>query len=103
MQFPGIISEKKKLFVIVFGIMAAIIIFMVIKNLVFTTEENEEVNLPTFLKESSIKIERVDIKKLDVEVFASDKYQDLKDNKIKPPSIDELNKEKGKINPFKPE
>lgn len=102
MQFPGIISKKNKLFIIAFGIMAAIIIFMVIKNLVFSTKEIEEVNLPTFLKDSPIKIERVDIK-LDVEVFASDKYKKLRDNKVKPPSIDELNKEKGKINPFKPE
>ena len=96
----GLTTEEKKykIYFIALGIicLGAIIFFL------FFLKGRIESGSPAGLRQSdSVGMKRIDIKQIDTEIFTDERFKELKENKVKQPSISEL--DIGKDNPFQPD
>ena len=93
------IEEKKyKIYFIVLGIIClggVIFSFLFFRGRI-------EFGLPARSRQAdSVKIKRIDIKQINTEIFTDEEFKKLKENKVKQPSISEL--DIGKDDPFQPD
>ncbi len=96
-----IIKNKRKILIITASVVLLIFIIIVLKYYVFSSKEGGGLNLFSVLKRTeTINIEKREFKNIDIEIFSSDKYKELKLHKVKHSNIKDI--KIGKENPFEP-